>query len=259
MEENKFDPTIAYDIVELPSRGIHYENKKKSLKVAYLTAADEDVLSAQNLIQANSTIDELLKRKILDKDINYEEIVEEDKQAVLMFLRNTAWGSGYKITLIDPKPKEGYKYLDENGTFQTDIDLSVIKMKPFTLTPDDKDEFTYHCKKSNVKLTFKFITRLQEVEIEEIKLKWNSDGVPPQKTKELEMMIKSIDDIRDPMRIRSFIIDKMPIKDSQDFRRFVAENKPGLDLTQTIIAPSGEKITTIVGFGVEFFRPFYGL
>ena len=51
----------------------------------------------------------------------------------------------------------------------------------------------------------------------------------------------------------------MPIKDSQDFRLFIEENKPGLDLTQKVITPSGEEITAIVGFGVEFFRPFYGL
>ena len=33
MEEFRVDPTIAYDVVELPSRGIHYQNKKKSLKL----------------------------------------------------------------------------------------------------------------------------------------------------------------------------------------------------------------------------------
>ena len=41
MEELRIDPTIAYDVVELPSRGIHYSNKRKSVRVAYLTAADE--------------------------------------------------------------------------------------------------------------------------------------------------------------------------------------------------------------------------
>ena len=75
MEEFRVDPTIAYDVVELPSRGIHYQNKKKSLKVAYLTAADENILSAQNLIATNGVIDELLRRKILDRDIQIEDIV----------------------------------------------------------------------------------------------------------------------------------------------------------------------------------------
>ena len=60
MEEYKIDPSISYDIVELPSRGIHYSNNKKSVKVAYLTASDENILSSPNLIQTNSVVMELL-------------------------------------------------------------------------------------------------------------------------------------------------------------------------------------------------------
>jgi hypothetical protein len=30
-------------------------------------------------------------------------------------------------------------------------------------------------------------------------------------------------------------------------------------MTKTIMAPSGEKLTVNVGFGVEFFRPFFWL
>ena len=103
MEEFRVDPTIAYDVVELPSRGIHYPNKKKSIKVAYLTAADENILSSSNLIANNMVTEELLKRKIIDKDFPIEEMVDEDKQAVLIFLRNTAFGSEYSVTLTDPK------------------------------------------------------------------------------------------------------------------------------------------------------------
>jgi len=258
-EELRIDPTIAYDVVELPSRGIHYANKKKSVKVAYLTASDEDILSAPNLVQSKSTVSELLKRKILDRDLPFEEIVEEDKEAILIFLRNTAWGTQYKMYLYDPKIKEGYEYLDKEGKFEYMVDLSTVKMKDFNLKEDSNGEYSYYLDKSKVNITFKFLSKPQEIEISKIKDSWNGNGVPPLKTKELEMMIKSVGGIRDPMQIRSFIVDKMPIKDSQDFRAFVEENKPGLDLTQKVIAPSGEEITAYIGFGVEFFRPFYGL
>ena len=40
--------------------------KKKTVKVAYLTAADENILSSPNLISTNSIIVELLKRKVLE-------------------------------------------------------------------------------------------------------------------------------------------------------------------------------------------------
>jgi hypothetical protein len=249
MEEFRIDPTIQYDVVELPSRGIHYENKKKSLRVSYLTAADENILSSANLLASSKMIDELLKRKILDKDFDIEELCEEDKQAILIFLRNTAFGTDYKYTMVDPKTEK---------EFTLNIDLSELKYKDFTLETDSNGEFKYHMEKSEVGITFKFLTNKQEREIQEIEKSWNGNGVAPIVTKQLEMMIKSVAGNKDLMNIRNFV-DRLPIKDSQDFRKFIKENKPGVDLTQKITTPSGDTIQIIIGFGVEFFRPFYGL
>ena len=249
MEEFRIDPTIAYDVVELPSKGIHYQNKKKSLRVAYLTAADENILSSPNLVATNTVVDELLKRKILDKDINIDDIVDEDRQAILIFLRNTAFGSEYKITTSDPKTGEPFTF---------EIDLSTLKIKDFNLPEDTNGEYSYFMEKSKVGVTFKFISQKQENDLEQIKVSWNGNGVAPVVTKRLEMMIKSVQGNKDQMNIRNFI-ENLPIKDSQDFRKFINENKPGLDLTQTAITPSGDTIQVEIGFGVEFFRPFYGL
>lgn len=249
MEQFVIDPTIAYDVVELPSRGIHYSNNKKSVRVAYLTASDENILAAQNLIQSNSVIEELLKRKVLDKDISIDELADEDRNAILVFLRNTAFGPEYTFYLKDPKTDED---------FSASVDLSEVKFRDFNLTPDENGEFKYHFPKSNVDITFKFLTKKQRKDIEDIEKSWNGVGVAPVITKELEMMIKSVSGNKDPMNIYNFI-EKLPIKDSQDFRKYVRENKPNLDLTKTVTAPSGEKVNVEVGFGVEFFRPFYGL
>jgi hypothetical protein len=249
MEQFAIDPTIAYDVVELPSKGIHYANKKKSVRVAYLTAADENILSAQNLLKTNTVIDELLKRKILDKDLSIDELSDEDRNAILIFLRNTSFGPEYTFYLRDPKTDE---------EFTAVVDLSEISVKDFTLIPDDMGEFKFHFPKSNVDVTFKFLTKKQLKEIEKIEESWNGIGVAPVITKQLEMMIKSIAGNRDPMNIHNFV-EQMPIKDSQEFRKFVKEHKPNLDLVKSVTAPSGELVNVEVSFGVEFFRPFYGV
>lgn len=251
MEEYRIDPTIAYDVVELPSKGIHYTPRKKSVRVAYLTAADENILSSPNLIATSGVINELLKRKILDKDLPLEEIVEEDRQAILIFLRNTSFGTEYNMTLVDPKTNE---------KFAAVIDMSRLKVKDFTLIEDQNGEYPYHLKKSDIAITFKYLTQKQETELQKIKDTWKTeDGVAPVVTKRLEMMIKSINGNRSQMEIYSFINNKMPMKDSQDFRKFANDNKPGVDLTQSVTTPSKEVIQVEIGFGVEFFRPFYGL
>jgi hypothetical protein len=249
MEEFRIDPSIAYDVVELPSKGIYYTNNKKSVRVAYLTASDENILSSSALINSGGVVEELLKRKIIDKDLSVDEIIEEDRQAILIFLRNTAFGSEYKITLNDPKTDEEYV---------VSLDLSTIKIKDFNLVADSNNEYSFFMDKSRANITFRFLTKKQEKEIEEIKKSWNGLGVPPIITKQLEFMIKSVNGNKDLMLIRNFI-ETLPIKDSQDFRKFVNENKPGLDLTQEVTTPSGDKTQIDLGFGVEFFRPFYGL
>ena len=249
MEETRIDPAIAYDVIELPSKGIHYTNKKKSVRVAYLTASDENILSSPSFLNTNTVITELLKRKILDKDLNIEEIVEEDRQAILIFLRNTAFGSEYNLTITDDKT---------GNEFTVEVDLGSLKIKDFNLVEDTNGEYGHYLEKSKTEITFKFLTQKQEDEIEKIKESWNGNGVAPVITKQLEMMIKPVGGVRDALKIRGFI-ETMPIKDSQDFRKFVKDNKPGLDLTQTVRTPSGEDVQVRIGFGVEFFRPFYGL
>jgi len=249
MEEYRIDPTIAYDVVELPSKGIYYKNNKKSVRVSYLTASDENILSSSSLINSGGVVEELLKRKILDKDLPIEEIIEEDRQAILIFLRNTAFGSEYTITVTDPKT---------DTQFQAEISLETIKIKDFKLETNENGEYSYFMKKSNVDITFNFLTVKQEKEIDEIRKSWNGIGVAPIITKQLEFMIKSVGGNKDLMNIKNFI-DRLPIKDSQDFRKFINENKPGLDLVQNINTPSGDTIQIEIGFGVEFFRPFYGI
>ena len=104
----------------------------------------------------------------------------------------------------------------------------------------------------------KFLTKNQQKDLEEIEKSWNGNGVAPIVTKELEMMIKSVASNKEMMNIHNFV-QNLPIKDSQDFRKYIRENKPSLDLKKIVKTPSGEDIQVEIGFGVEFFRPFYGL
>jgi hypothetical protein len=249
MEEFRIDPTIAYDVVELPSRGIHYPSGKKSVKVAYLTAADENILASPNLIATNTVVNELINRKVLDHDLKFDDIVEEDRQAILIFLRNTAFGSEYNMTITDPKTNE---------QFNTVVDLSNVPIKEFNLVADANNEYPYYFERSKVDVTFTFLTQKQEDELQKIKDSWNGNGVAPIITKKLEMMIKSIGGNRNQMEIRN-LIERLPIKDSQDFRKFISDIKPGLNLIKDVTTPSGDIVQVEVGFGVEFFRPFYGL
>ena len=77
-------------------------------------------------------------------------------------------------------------------------------------------------------------------------------------TKQLEKMLKEIDGVRDAMTIAQFI-QTMPIKDSQSIRKIIRENTPAIDLNIKVMSPSNQEIGARIAFGVEFFRPFYGI
>ena len=136
--------------------------------------------------------------------------------------------------------------------------LKSLAIKDFKLEEDSNGEYKYFMEKSKNDITFTFLSLKQEKEIDEIRKSWNGNGVAPIITKQLEMMIKSVNGNKDLMNIRN-LIETLPIKDSQSFRKFINQVKPGLDLTQNVTTPSGETIQVEIGFGVEFFRPFYGL
>ena len=92
---------LPHDVVPLPSQGLFYKNKKKSLKVGYLTAQDENILLSTN--GNKNIITTLLKNKIYEPDFNINELLDGDAEAILIFLRNTAFGSDYNFKLKDPK------------------------------------------------------------------------------------------------------------------------------------------------------------
>jgi hypothetical protein len=68
--------------------------------------------------------------------------------------------------------------------------------------------------------------------------------------------IQSVNGNTDKGEISKFV-EQMPIADSKFIKKFMNENEPRLDMERIVMTPSGEKLTVNVGFGVEFFRPFF--
>ena len=66
--------SLPHDVVPLPSQGIFYKNKKKSVKVGYLTANDENLLMAGG----EDMTPNLLRTKIYEPDLRVEEMLEGD-------------------------------------------------------------------------------------------------------------------------------------------------------------------------------------
>ena len=73
--------TLPHDVVPLPSQGIFYRNKKKSVKIGYLTASDENILMAGG----DDITTNLIKSKLYEPDIKVDDLLEGDIEAILIF------------------------------------------------------------------------------------------------------------------------------------------------------------------------------
>lgn len=234
--------TLPHDVVQLPSQGIFYKNKKKSLKVGYLTASDENILMGG----ANDLTMTLLRAKIYEPDVRVEDLIEGDVEAILIFLRNTAFGPEMTINVTDPVTKK---------PFQTNVmldELSIVgKQKP-----NEDGSFTVLLPKSQSTIKLKPLTYGEIMEINKMASMYPQGRTVPRVTWRMEREIVEVDGSTDKAGIAKFI-ESMPIMDSKFIRNFMNENEPRLDMNKTIMAPSGEKLTVNVGFGVDFFRPFF--
>ena len=162
VEDKNFDisdipANIQYDIIPLPSNGQCYKHKKSRIPVGYLTASDENLITSPNLYRDGKVIDLILKRKILDKNINPEELCKGDRDAILLWLRATGYGVDFPVTVHDNE-------LDTD--YDVTVDLSTIETKEFDLVGDENGWFDYETKNGD-KIKFSFLNRNDEIAVKD--------------------------------------------------------------------------------------------
>lgn len=239
---------VNTDIVRLPSKGIFYENIKEEVTVEYMTTQDENILTTPNLLKSGRVFDELIKRKVKDKDINIDKLLVGDKNAILMFLRITAYGADYPVKVTDPETLE---------QFDANVELDKIGIKELTVYPDDKLEYSFTLPLAKKKIKFRLLNAKEDDEIikkSESESKMNG-GILPLMTNRLKAQIMEIEGVRDKIII-SKIIDTMSPIDSKKLRKYIDEVTPDLDLTYLFVNPiTGNQFRDAVQITPRFFYP----
>lgn len=276
-KKRDFNTTTAFDIIPLPSKGRPYRHKMEKLQVAYLTANDENMFVSPNLYRDNLLIDCLLNEKILDAGIDPAELLEGDRDAIILWLRATGYGNEFPISATDKG----------TGTeFSAIIDLSKIEFRDFNLEADENGWFTFVLPMSKDEVKFKFLNHRETEELKNLDASETPASVKKrlgvitqelrgfidkdeeltkvQKTKLLEAC-RNIEDWEEgidedgllytntltnrlEMQVmaingntnRSYIseyIHGMMVRDSLALRKFINENEPGLDFNVEIEKP----------------------
>jgi hypothetical protein len=239
--------SLPHDVVKLPSGGVFYKSKKKSIKVGYLTAADENLLMGGASMGNDSVIMTLLRNKIYESDIKPEELLQGDIQAILIFLRNSAFGPEYEFVINDP---------ETGKSFNSSVSLEELYMKKIDVQPSDDGSITTTLPKSGLQVKVKPLSFGELAELDKSAEQYPQGRVVPKQTWKLQKMIIDLGGTTDKSVIAQ-TIETLPIQDAKYIRKFVEDNEPGLELNRKITTPSGKEVTIEITFGVEFFRPFF--
>jgi hypothetical protein len=238
---------LPHDVIMLPSQGKFYKNKKKSVKVGYLTASDENLLGNVGKLSGEQLVLRLVRNKLYEPELNPSEMLEGDIEAILLFLRNTSFGSEYKFTLTDP---------DTGSKFEKSVLLDELSFRKSEVEPDDNGHYLTKLPKSGHQVKLRPLSYGETTDLERMEEEYPSNMIAPKVTWRLTKQIVELNGNTDKGEIAKFI-EQMPIMDSKFITNFLKTNEPRIDLSREVTAPSGKKVTGRIAFGAEFFRPFF--
>jgi hypothetical protein len=242
-------------IISLPSEGKCYAASnplsKGTLEIKYMTAKEEDILSSQNLIKKGIVLDKLFESVIVQPDVNADDLVIGDKNAVFLATRILGYGPEYDVEVTDPFTGERQKVT---------IDLSAIETKDinFNLLNED-NRYEFELPTSKTKITFKLLTHKDEkditAEIQALeRLAKNKDTASDVSTR-LKYMITSVNGDTDRGNITKFT-KNMLSRDTRTIREYIKSISPDLNLKYDFTSEiTGETEALDIPFGISFFYP----
>jgi hypothetical protein len=122
--------------------------------------------------------------------------------------------------------------------------------------PNPDGTFTVTLPKSNTTVKLKPLTYGEIRDINRVLDTYPQGRIAPSVTLKLQRQLVELNGTLDKGEIAKFV-EQLPIADSKFIKDFLNENEPRLDMMKSVTTPSGERLTVNVGFGVDFFRPFF--
>lgn len=251
MEEQKFKyPT---EQIELPSKGLIYPPdsplSKGVIEMKYMTAKEEDILSNANFIKNGTVIDKLLQSMVVSS-IDYKQLLNGDKNAILIAARILGYGKEYEFIYTDP---------NTGTTEKATADLTTLEHKEIdeSLFTPGKNEFSFQLPFSKATVIFKLLTHEDENKIErEIKglEKINIQGSYDVTTR-LKHTIIAVNGDKDISNVREFC-DNMLARDVKALRAYINKIMPDINMKINAVRSSGDVVEGIdLPIGISFFWP----
>lgn len=275
---------VQYDVIPLPSNGMCYPATSPlrcgRIPVAYLTAADENIIASPNVYRDGKLLDIILDRKILDKRINVSDLSSGDRDAIILWLRATSYGEDFPISATNPQTGKRYNVTIKLSQFgYNDFDLESDENGLFTYTTSNEDEIKFKFFTNDDEEVLRKVITSQITDTNKIEILKNLNYITDALNRiefsdeEKSMLTEDVDEIKDivgtdipevdediyPSTITEqmimhtvsingntdieFIknyIENMRTKDAMDYRNYFSNNKPGVDFNFEVNIPESD-------------------
>ena len=244
--ESKFK--LPTETIELPSKGLLYPEgsplRAGTIEMKYMTAKEEDILTNQNFISNGTVIDKLLKSLIVTENVDYNDLLIGDKNAIMFAARILSYGKDYTVL-----------YGDKEIT----VDLSKLELKYIdeNVVTEGTNEFTFKLPNTDNIVTYKLLSHGDERTIErEIEgLKKINKNSSPEVTTRMKRMITSVNGLRESKDIREFVDNFLLASDARALRKEYARINPDVNMKFTHVDEDGGEEDVVLPIGIGFFWP----
>lgn len=252
---DEFGLEIPVENVPLPSQGRVYPeghplHMQETVQIRAMTAREEDILTSRALIKKGTVITELIRSCLIDKRIDPNQMLLGDRNAVMVALRITGYGSDYAIEVTCPSCTEKSKQA---------FDLSNLPINTLSNNPvaDGSNVFEASLEDGNVNVRFRYLTGEDEMEMTQMAERNKKSGMQADNliTSRYRKQLVSVNDITDKTKLQMFI-QKMPTKISSQLRKAMDSGEPGIEMKQWIDCPNCMESSEVsMPLGASFFWP----
>lgn len=249
---------IPSALVPLPSKGMVYPTSsplygKEEVEIKGMTTEEEDILMSRALIKKGTVITELIRSCLMDPNIQVNDLLSGDRNALMVAVRITGYGPEYTPQVKCPSCELQQEY---------SINLSDLEIKPLEIAPSvpGENRFSFTLPVTKKVIEFRFLTGREEEEILAMMENKKKKGLVNDNvvTTRLFFSIISVNGQVDRSMISKFI-SFMPARDSHALRGYIDKHEPGIDMRHPFECKScGHSEVVAVPMGASFFWPSTG-
>ena len=253
--KDDFGFDIPVETVPLPSGGKTYASDsplhgRDTLEIRAMTAREEDILTSKALIKKGTVITHLIKSCLIDKSIEPDNMLAGDRNALMVALRVTGYGTKYSVEVNCPACSERSKQ---------DFNLGELPIKRLDIDPvaDGSNLFEVELPMTKAKLRFKFLTGQDEADIMVASERRKKQGQRADNlvTQRLRYAIASVNGITDRTKLDMFVRN-LPARDSLFMRNYLDKHEPGIEMKAWMDCPACLEHSEVrLPLGGAFFWP----